>query len=117
MFVGWGEAMRLENPSDELIPGRLFIHGRLNDPMTGGPLYCRIRAFDGALVEFETIYHREDGSERIAGPTRLPLAGFLEGSFGRWYEGSSPPPAQPRARRGQPVPMDPRKINGRPAGS
>jgi hypothetical protein len=33
--------MRLDNDSDELSPGRLFIHGRLNDPMTGGPLYGR----------------------------------------------------------------------------
>jgi len=58
----------MENPSDQLRPGRLFIHGRLNDPITGGPLYCRIRAFEGDLVEYETIYHREDGSERICSP-------------------------------------------------
>ena len=35
----------MENPSQELRPGLLFIHGLLNDPMTGGPLYCRILAF------------------------------------------------------------------------
>jgi hypothetical protein len=29
--------------------------------MTGGPLYCRIRSFDGSQVEYEEIYHREDG--------------------------------------------------------
>jgi hypothetical protein len=51
-----------------------------------GLLDCRICAFDGALVEFETIHHREDASDRIAGPTRLRLDGFLEHSFGRWYE-------------------------------
>ena len=34
--------MRLGHDSDELSAGRLFIDGRLNEPMTGGPLYCRI---------------------------------------------------------------------------
>ena len=109
--------MRLENPSDELIPGRIFIHGQLNEPMTGGPLYCRVLAFNGALVEYEPIYHREDGSERLGTPRRLPIAGFIEDTFGGWYEGTWPPPAIVRARRGQPVPLDPRKIGGRPAGS
>jgi hypothetical protein len=109
--------MRLDNDLDELSPSRLFIHRRLNDPMTGGPLYCRIRAFEGDLVEYETIYHREDGSERIGSAHQLPLEGFLELSFGRWYEGSSAPPAAPRRPRGQAVPLDPRKIRGRPAGS
>jgi hypothetical protein len=33
--------MRLDNDSDELSLGRLFIYGQLNDPMTGGPLHCR----------------------------------------------------------------------------
>ncbi|MDQ6899513.1 MAG: hypothetical protein M3072_08400 [Candidatus Dormibacteraeota bacterium] len=47
-------------------------------PMTGGLLYCRIRAFESDRVEFETIYHRDDGSERIGKPSRLPLDGFLE---------------------------------------
>ena len=107
----------METPSDELRRGRLFIHGRLNDPITGGPLYCRIRAFEGDLVEYETIYHREDGSERIAKPSQMPLDGFLELVFDRWYEGSSPPPVAPTRPRGQPVPLDPRKIGGRPAGS
>jgi hypothetical protein len=65
--------MRLDNLSEELLPGRLFIHGQLNDPMTGGPLYCRILSFDGALVEYEPIYHREDGSERLGSPRRLPI--------------------------------------------
>jgi hypothetical protein len=39
--------------SDGLARGRLFIHGRLNDPMTGGPLYCRIRGVESDLVEYE----------------------------------------------------------------
>jgi len=39
-------------------------------------------------------------------------------TFGGWYEGSWPPPAIVRAPRwGLPVPMDPRKIGGRPPGS
>jgi len=109
--------MRLDNDSDELSAGRLFIHGRLNDPMTGGPLYCRILSLDAAWVEYEPVYHREDGSERIGSAHQLPLEGFLELSFGRWYEGSSAPPAAPRRPRGQPVPLDPRKIGSRPAGS
>jgi hypothetical protein len=85
--------------------------------LTGGLLYCRIRAFEGDLVEFETIYQRDDGSERIGKPSRLPLDGFLELSFGRWYEGSSPPTAAPTRPRGQPVPLDPRKIGGTPRAS
>jgi hypothetical protein len=48
VFVDWG--MRLEDPSDELIQGRLLVDGQLNDPMTGGPLYCRILAFDGYCI-------------------------------------------------------------------
>jgi hypothetical protein len=108
--------MRLGNDSDELSIGRLFIHGQLNDPMTGGPLYCRILSYDGAWVEYEPIYHREDGSERIGSPWRLPIGHFIEGTFGQWYEGTSPPPAIVRAPGGEPVPMDPRKIGGRPAG-
>ena len=47
--------------------------------MTGGPLYCRILSFDRAWVEYEPIYHREDGSERIGSPRRLPIGGFIEG--------------------------------------
>ena len=109
--------MRLDNPYDELSPGRLFTHGQLNDPMTGGPLYCRLRAFDGAEVEYEEIYHREDGSERIGRPRRLPIQIFIEETFGGCYPRTSPPPAPARAPRGLPVPMDPRKIGGRPAGS
>ena len=85
--------MRLENNSDELSPGRLFIHGQLNDPMTGGPLYCRILSFDAAWVEYEPIYHREDGSERLGSPPRLPIGGFFEETFGGWYEGTWAPPA------------------------
>ena len=57
--------MRLANHSDELSPGRLFIHARLNDPMTGGPLHYRILGVEGDSVEYEEIYHREDGSERL----------------------------------------------------
>src|SRR5919201_5967066 len=106
--------MGLDNHSAELTPGRLFIHGRLSDPLTGGPHYCRILAFDGAFVEYEPIYHREDGSERLGSPRRLPLAGFLQAVFGGWYEGTWPPPAILRAPRpGLPVPMDPRKIGSR----
>jgi hypothetical protein len=53
--------MRLDNPSDELSTGRLFIHARLNDPMTGGPLYCRIRAFDGySQTELDSDAARQD---------------------------------------------------------
>jgi hypothetical protein len=40
--------MRPKNPSNELSPGGLFIHGQVNAQMAGGPLYCRIRSFDGA---------------------------------------------------------------------
>jgi hypothetical protein len=109
--------MRLDNDSDELSAGRLFIHGRLNDPMTGGPLYCRILSLDAAWVEYEPVYHREDGSERIGSPRRLPIEGFLEETFGGWYRGSWPPPAILRAPRGLPVPMDPRKIGVRRPGS
>jgi hypothetical protein len=109
--------MRLDNPSDELLPGRLFIHARLNDPMTGGPLYGRILGFDGALVEYEQIYRRADGSERLGAPWRVPMGGFIESTFGGWYVGSWPPPLPAQAPRGQPVPLDPRKIGSRPAGS
>jgi hypothetical protein len=109
--------MRLDNHYDELEPGRLFTHGQLNDPMTGGPLYCRLRAFDGAQVEYEEIYHREDGWERIGSPRRLPIQYFIEETFGGWYPRTSPPPAPASRPRGLPVPIDPRKIGGRPAGS
>src|SRR5207248_11572571 len=109
--------MRLDNDSEELSPGRLFIHGRLNDPMTGGPLYCRILSFDPAWVKYEPIYHREDGSERLGSPRRLPSEGFLEETFGGWYEGTCAPAAILRARAGLPVPVDRRKIGSRPAGS
>ncbi|MDQ6716644.1 MAG: hypothetical protein M3Z83_11100 [Actinomycetota bacterium] len=101
----------------EAWPGRLFTHGRLNDPMTGGPLYCRIRAVEPGRVEYEAIYHRDDGAERIGAPWRLPVAHFIESTFGHWYEGTTPPPAVARARGGEPVPMGPRKLGGRPAGS
>jgi hypothetical protein len=50
----------------------------------------------------EDIYHREDGSERIPPPWRVPLRHFIEATFGGWYEGSSPPsvtPTQPRLSR------------------
>jgi hypothetical protein len=50
------------------------------------PALCRIRAFDGALIEFETIYHRKGSSELIGRPSRMPIEGFLEMTFGRWYE-------------------------------
>jgi hypothetical protein len=55
--------------------------------MTGGLLYGRILAFDGALVEYEQIYRRG----RLGAP-RGTLAtadrGFIEGTFGGWYVGS-----------------------------
>jgi hypothetical protein len=41
--------------SDELSPGRLFIPGRLNDPMTGGLLYCRIRGVEGDLARLHQV--------------------------------------------------------------
>jgi hypothetical protein len=35
--------------------------GQLNDPMTGGPLYCRIRAFDGySQTELDSDAARQD---------------------------------------------------------
>src|SRR3981081_3627819 len=105
--------MRLDNDSDGLSAGRRSTHGRLNDPMTGGPLYCRILSLDAAWVEYEPVYHREDGSERIGSPRRLRVEGFLEETFGGWSRGSWPPPAILRAPRGLPVPMDPRKIGVR----
>jgi hypothetical protein len=52
--------------------------GPAQRPHAGGPLYCRIRTFDGALVEYQTIYHREDGSERIGIRHQLPINGLLE---------------------------------------
>ena len=67
--------MRPDDPSDELVPGRLFIHARLNDPMTGGPLYGRILALDGALVKYEQIYRRADGSERLGAPSAAGTSG------------------------------------------
>src|SRR5438445_1110451 len=97
--------MRLDNDSDELSSGRLFIHGRLNDPMTGGPLYCRVLSFDAAWVKYEPIYHREDGSERLGTPRQLPIEGLLKETFGGWYQGSWPPPAILKAPRGLSVPM------------
>ena len=83
--------------------------------MTGGPLYCRILSFDAARVEYEPIYHRETGRTGSC-PRRLPIGGFFEETFGDWYVGTWPPPAILRAPGGLPVPMDPRKIGGRPAG-
>jgi hypothetical protein len=97
--------MRLDNHSEELRPGRLFTHGRLSDPMTGGALYCR--GFDGEWVHYEEIYHRADGSERIGAPWRLPIGDFIEGTFGGWYEGSSPPPAAPDGLGVSPCPSIP----------
>ena len=63
------------------------------------------------------IYHRADGSERIEGPRRLPVGFFLEETFGGWYEGNWQPTTPARPPRGKRVPLDPRKIGGRPAGS
>jgi hypothetical protein len=75
------------------------------------------RRLAGRSPALDHLYHREDGSERLGSPRRLPIEGFLEETFGGWYEGTWPPPAIVRARAGLPVPMDPRKIGGRPAGS
>ena len=41
------------SPSNQLKSGRLFIHGRLQDTIMGGQLYCRIRAVEDDLVEYE----------------------------------------------------------------
>ena len=71
----------MENPSQELRPGRLFIRARLNDPVTGGPLCCRIPACEGKLVEYETIYHHDGGLQQTATPWRLRLQAFPERSF------------------------------------
>jgi hypothetical protein len=79
--------MRLDNDSDELSQGRLFIHGRLNDPMTGGPLYCRVLSFDAAWVEYEPIYHREDGSERLRSPPGAADRGLPRGNLRRLVPG------------------------------
>jgi hypothetical protein len=32
---------------------------------------------NGALVEYEQIYRRADGSERVGAPWRLPIGGFI----------------------------------------
>jgi len=56
------------------------------------------------------LYQHDGGSERTGTPSRVPLQAFPERTFGGWYEGSSPPPAAPTRPRGQPVPLDPRKI-------
>lgn len=100
----------------EARPGRLFVHARLSDPGTGGPLYCRVRAVEGQLIEYEMIHHRDDGSERIGSPWRVPRRYFGE-TFGGWYEGVAPPAVVPRPRSGEPVRLDPKKVGGRPQGS
>jgi hypothetical protein len=38
-------------------------------------------SFDAAWVEYEPTYHREDGSERLGSPRRLPIGGFFEETF------------------------------------
>jgi hypothetical protein len=60
--------MRLGNHSEELAQGRLFAYMDSSTKDAGGPGYCRIRTFDGALVELDEIYHRKDGSERAGSP-------------------------------------------------
>jgi hypothetical protein len=52
----------------------------------------------GPGVGHEPIYHREDGSERIEGPKRLPFGGFFQETSGGWDEGTPPP----RATVGEP---------------
>jgi hypothetical protein len=98
-------------------PGRLFVHAKLTDPGRGGPLYCRVRAVEKELIEYEMIHHRDDGSERIGSPWRVPRDYFEGSAFGGWYEGTTPPAVVPQPRQGQSVPLDPRKIGGRATGS
>lgn len=72
----------METPPDELRLGRLFMHGRLNDPLTGGQLYCRIRALEGNLVETRrstTVQMAPSGSAqpggcRLRASSRTPSA-------------------------------------------
>jgi hypothetical protein len=59
--------------------------GSLTTPMTGGPLYCRIRAFDGYPGRVRKDLPREDGSERIGSRRRLPIQFFVEETFEGWY--------------------------------
>src|SRR6202171_5947800 len=92
--------------------GRLFVHRHLNDPTTGGPLYCRVRGVEVGLVEYEVIHHQDDGSERIGSPWRLPIEHFVEATFGGWYEGTTPPTAIPRGGEGSPGAFPPRQSRG-----
>jgi hypothetical protein len=39
----------------------------------------------GTPAGYEEIYHREDGSERIASRRRLPIQFFVEETFGGRY--------------------------------
>jgi hypothetical protein len=78
-------------PIGEVTVGRLFIHGRLGDATTGGPLYCRVIAVDSRLVTDETLYRRQDGSVRIGSPWQLLVDGFLE-IVGAWSDEDNPPP-------------------------
>jgi hypothetical protein len=52
-----------------------------------------IRSFNGA-VEYEAIYDREDGSERIGSPQRVSTEAFIKHTFEGWYTGPWPPPAR-----------------------
>src|ERR1700694_2387102 len=79
--------MRLDNDSDELSPGRLFIHGRLNDPMTGGPLYCRVLSFDDSWVQYEPIYHRERTGRSVSEVPGAADRGLPRGNLRRLVPG------------------------------
>src|SRR5947209_8101229 len=50
------------------------------------------------LLAGREIYHREDGSERLGSPRRLPIGGFFEETFGGWYQA----PGHPRRSRERP---------------
>ena len=59
--------------------GALVVLDRANGRIVGSSRYAHL-TLDGAEVEYEEIYHREDGSERIGSPRRLPVHFFIEES-------------------------------------
>ena len=95
--------------ASELTLRKVSHHGRISE-WTLNPLWVRLDRDEHAEFGIERLYLVSRGR-------RLPIGGFFEETFGGWYEGTWPPPAIVRAPRGLPVPMDPRKVGGRPAGS
>ena len=85
------EAMRLRTTTTSSNQAGCSPTGSLTTPMTGGPLFCRIRALMGTLAGYEEIYHRGDGSDRIGSRRRLPIQFFVEETFRGWYARTSPP--------------------------